>query len=656
MTRVFALAMWLCLAGGPAAWSETATRMAAAMTEMRAGRWVESFDAAGPRGGIVWDVIDWHRLREGFGTANEVERFLERRPDWPGLRLLRRRSEAVMGEEASDQRLLDFYLGTSPMTPEGARSYARALRAIGEEGDASAEIVLAWRTMPMGAGIQALFLRDHAPLLKPHHSARLNRLLWDGHLVSARRMLDLVDAGTRKLAEARIALREQAAGVDRRIEAVPEALQDHPGLAYERFLWRVRKNRTADAIDLLLARSDSAQTLGAPGNWARRRVQLARATMRAGDPQLAYRIASSHHTTPEDGYVHADLEWVSGFLALRFLKDPRAAVTHFQRFDAAVETPISKGRAGYWLGRAQDALGQSAAAQESYQSGARYQTSFYGLLAAERAGVSFDPRLQTPPDPGDWRDAAFMESSVVEAGLALLAAGELDLSERFFTHLVEGLAPEQALQLGRMLIDLEQPHLAVMVSKRAARQGIILYGAYYPLHGLSEMRLPMAAEMSLAIARRESEFDPSVISGAGARGLMQIMPATGRLVARDMGVAAAHDTARLISEPDYNARIGATYLAQLAGELGGNVVMIAAGYNAGPGRPRQWMERFGDPRGRDEEAMVDWIEMIPFNETRNYVMRVTESLPVYRARLGQDPLPMPFTRELLGSTLLPFAP
>ena len=277
-------------------------------------------------------------------------------------------------------------------------------------------------------------------------------------------------------------------------------------------------------------------------------------------------------------------------------------------------------------------------------------------MAAERAGVEFDAGFVSPPDLPPWRDASFMESTVTEAGLALLAAGELDLSERFFTHLVEGLTDDQARQLGRMLVDIDQPHLAVMVSKRAARRGLILYSAYYPLHPLAEMQLPMAPEMSLAIARRESEFDPIVISSVGARGLMQIMPATGEQVAQDMGIGPRHATDRLIAEPDYNARIGATYLAQLAGELGGNVVMMSAGYNAGPSRPRRWVRQNGDPRGRDEVAMVDWIELIPFNETRNYVMRVTESLPVYRARLGNEPLPIPFSRELLDSTLLPFAP
>ena len=194
-----------------------------------------------------------------------------------------------------------------------------------------------------------------------------------------------------------------------------------------------------------------------------------------------------------------------------------------------------------------------------------------------------------------------------------------------------------------------------MIAKRAATEGVVLPAAYYPMHPVADMRLPMAEEMVLAIARRESEFDPVVVSGAGARGLMQVMPATAKLVAQELGILSGHKTPRLTADWQYNAKLGANYLAKLAADFDGNVVMMAAGYNAGPNRPISWMERYGNPL-RGEVDMIDWIETIPFSETRNYVMRVTESLPVYRARLGKPPLPIPFSRELTGSTLAAFAP
>ncbi|TMV15341.1 lytic transglycosylase domain-containing protein [Arenibacterium halophilum] len=647
----------LALGSGPAP-GHASDALARGMDLMRKAEWSAARETAGRDGAVAADVIEWHRLRAGQGTAAEVNAFLARRPDWPGLDWLRRKSEPAIAAAGRDV-VLAFFAGEPPQTPEGVLAHANALIAAGQKGDGEAALVMAWRTMAMGAATQAAYLAGHGALLKPHHAARLDRLLWDSHMESSGRMLPLVSDGERALGEARIALHEQQAGVDGKIAAVPAALQDSPGLAYDRFVWRDRKGRDDDAITLLLERSKSAKMLGEPAAWATRRLNLARSLMRKGDARRAYLVASMHFTTPEAGYVHADLEWLSGFIAMRMLDNPAAAVDHFRRFDAAVDTPISKGRAGYWLGRAHEALGQKEKAAQAYAIGAKFQTSFYGLLAAERAGLPFDSSLQEPPATAPWRDAAFTKSSVLQAGLMMLAADEPDLGERFLTHLVESLDEQAALQLGQMALDLDRPHLAVMIAKRAARAAQVLYGAYYPVHPVGRMDLPMAPEMTLAIARRESEFDPKVVSGAGARGLMQVMPATAKAVAGQLGILSSHDTGRLTSEWRYNAKLGTNYLAKLAGELGGNVVMMSAGYNAGPSRPLRWMAERGDPRSttpKGDDEIVDWIEMIPFNETRNYVMRVTESLPVYRARLGKDPLPIPFSAELTGATLIGYAP
>ncbi len=652
MTRILALILLIsaALSGAPA----LARDLGTALDLMRAEKWDQAAREAGQRHSTARDIIEWHRLRAGLGSARDVMAFLERRQDWPGLAYLRRQNEdAIAG--TGRETILAFYADERPQTAEGALSLGKALIAAGRRGDGEAEIVLAWRTKAMGSAIQKAFLRDFAKLLKPHHTARLDRLLWEDHLVSSKRMLPLVPEGERKLAEARVALQERAPGVDAKIEAVPDRLKGSAGLAYDRFAWRDRKRLQDGAIQMLMERSTSAEKLGEPAKWLRRRRDLARQVMRDKDYERAYQLAAYHFSSPEDGYGYSDCEWLAGYIALQKLHDPELAAVHFQRFLASVETPISIGRGGYWLGRAYAAMGQPDKAHEAYAKGAEYQTSFYGLLAAEQLGRPFDPALVKPADLPDWRQAAFAKSSVTEAGLLLLKAGDLALAERFLTHLVETLPPVQARQLGQMAVELNQPHLAVMISKRAARGGVELEGAYYPLHPVAKRQLPMAEEMTLAIARRESEFDPAVISHAGARGLMQVMPATAKLVATELGILAGHKTSRLTAEWDYNAKLGANYLAGLAGKFRGNVVMMAAGYNAGPHRPTAWMQRYGDPRDGSPD-IVDWIEHIPFNETRNYVMRVTESLPVYRARLGKAPLPVPFSQELRGSTLHAFAP
>lgn len=624
--------------------------LAVAMDALRDGNWAAARIAARGDGQIAQDVIMWHYLRSANGTSAQVEDFLARNGDWPGLPYLRKKSEEAMAK-ASHAAVRAYFQNNAPQTGTGALSLARALIAAGEDGAARAEIVLAWRTLSLSSDERAAFLKDYGALLKPHHTARLDMSIWNGWTQNARALMPLVDEGQQKLAEAKLGLRASAGGVDALIEAVPASLQNDPGLAYQRFAWRMRKGRTADALDLMLERSISAEALGEPNAWAGRRRTIARDLMRKGQSAQAYRVASAHFLT--EGSAYADLEWLSGYLALRHLNAADVAILHFERFAEAVESPISLGRAGYWLGRAYAAEGDTEEAKLAFGVGAQFQTSFYGLLAAEALGAEPDPTLAGTETFPPWRGAAFTQASVFKAAMLLLAADELNLAERFFTHLTESLTRTEVGQLGDLLEELDQPHIQVMVGKRAAQFGMQVPGPYYALHPVADAEHRIPTEMILSIARRESEFDHVVVSGAGARGLMQVMPGTAKEVAGSLGIEFTQ--AKLTTDWPYNATLGSAYLATLSKRFQGNAVMMSAAYNAGPSRPIRWMDQFGDPRG-DAMDVVDWIEMIPFRETRNYVMRVTESLPVYRARLGKPALPVPFSQELVSSTLLARAP
>lgn len=652
MSRILAVLALVFLFAATASAEQRPRPLGWALDAMRSGNWDAAARIAARDGQVAADVIEWHRLRAGRGTLADAQAFLTRRPDWPGEDYLRKQTEdAAIGQ--SDEDILSFFREVSPQTPRGVIAHAAALMRAGEVGEAKANVVLAWRTMPMNATSQALFLAEHDELLKPHHFARLDAMLWQREHDEARQMFDLVSEEEKALAETRIALQRRSGGVNAMIEGLAPKQAADAGLQHDRFEWRIRNGLVDSAKQLLLERSISAEALGQPEAWGNRRRALARGEMRSGDKQRAYQMASQHFL--ENGSHYADLEWLSGYIALRFLNDPEAAYQHFLNHDSAVQSPISQGRAGYWQGRALEALGKEEEAQKAYETGAQYQTSFYGLLAAERAGVAFDETLKGSSPEADWRISPLAGDPLFEAGLLLQASGELSLAERFWTHLAEQLVPEDLELLGQAAIDIEQPHIAVMIGKRAARRGLTIAAPYYALHPLAERDLPMAKEMSLAIARRESEFDPVVQSPVGARGLMQVMPATARDIASDLGIRDLHTTDRLTADPEYNARLGATYLSQMAGRFGGNVVMVSAAYNAGPSRPPRWMRDYGDPRQGDID-IVDWVEMVPFRETQNYIMRVTESLPVYRARLGLDPLPIPFSAELVGDTLKPFSP
>jgi soluble lytic murein transglycosylase len=651
MTRYLTALLLLCAMALPAV-AERPRPLGWAMDALRAGHFDTAEKIALRDGEVAKDVIIWHRLRAAQGSYDQINDFIKRRPDWPGMAYLHRRSEPEVIKQ-NDEQIIAFFEPIPPQTPRGVLAHAKALTAKGLSGPAQVNLVLAWRTMPMNANSQAAFLKDHAALLIPHHDARLDAMVWQREYDEARQMYGVASKEAERAAESRIAFYRRLDSAANIYEKLPASLKATGGVNHARFEWRIRKGRVDDAKDLLLEASKKVDTLGDPAAWGNRRRALARGEMRSGDPTRAYAMASQHFLS--EGSDYADLEWLSGYIALRFLNDPMRAHQHFLNHDSAVDSPISQGRAGYWQGRALEAAGDNDGASAAYRMGANFQTSFYGLLAAERGRIPFPEKLKGAPPATDWRISPLANAPLFEAGLLLQASGEMDLAEQFWTHLAEQLLEPDLELLGQAAIDVGQRHIAVMIGKRAARRGLEIAAPYYALHPAGEADLPMAPEMVLAIARRESEFDPVVQSGVGARGLMQLMPATAREVAQGLGILPQHTTDRLTADPVYNARLGSQYLSELAGRFDGNVVMMSAGYNAGPSRPIRWMKDYGDPREGDV-YIADWVEMVPFRETQNYIMRVTESLPIYRARLGKNPLPVPFYEELTGSTLKAFAP
>ena len=633
--RIFLLALSLCTVAAQVHASPEA--LAAALDALSDRDFAAAETAArGIDDPASRDVVTWMQLRAQNGDFADYEDFLARNPDWPGLPFLRRQGELTIPPNADPDRVIAYFDGHVPQTGTGALRLAAALETRGEDG--TAVLLEAWTTLRMGASEQRTFVQRHGDLLEPYHITRLDMLLWEGHSDRIEGMLPLVPEGWRRLADARDALRQRESGVDARIEAVPEDLRTHPGLAYERMVWRMISGFWDSATDLMEATSTSAEALGRPEAWADRRATLARDVMRDGDFERGYRLAANHFIDPEIDYLgFADLEWLAGYAALR-LDRPGDAVTHFTNFSEVVFSPISVGRAGYWLGRAHEAAGDTSAAATAYEMGAQYQSSFYGQLAAERGGLDVDPTFLGTETYPSWRSHEVITSSVLQAALTLYQAGERDLAERFLTHLAESQDRAGTGTLGDLALDLGDHHIALRIAKRAAQGGHEIMRAYYPVvPALAEADLSAPPALTLSIARRESEFDPIVQSGAGALGLMQVMPRTGRDTAARLDIP--FDQSRLLSDPEYNLVLGAGYLDYLSELYGNNPVLIAAAYNAGPSRANAWIERFGDPRSASVDV-IDWIEAVPFDETRNYIMRVTESLRIYEAQLSGE-LPGP---------------
>ncbi len=410
------------------------------------------------------------------------------------------------------------------------------------------------------------------------------------------------------------------------------------------------RRRWDEAERLLEQITVRPENLGDPGRWSRARLVLARRAAREGRARRAYHLASQHHLTPAVGYDYADAEWVAGWVALRQLGDAQAALGHFTRFEAAVETPISLGRGGYWTGRALEALGRADEARAAYARAAAHQTSFYGQLAAAKIGAPGDPSLAAGDLP-DWRVSPAIRHDDVRMATLLLFAGEEALAFQSFSHLGRTMPGAGAIAaLGRLAIELDRPHYAVRIAKNAARRGMVILPAYYPLHDLAAYATEVEPALAMAVARQETELNPEAVSPAGARGLMQLMPATAQRVAGWIGEA--YSAPRLTEDWRYNARLGQRYLARRIGQFGGSYVLAAAAYNAGAHRVDEWLVEIGDPRrpGATVEDMIDWTEMIPFSETRNYVQRVIEALYVYRSRLSGAAGPMTVEADLMRGT------
>jgi soluble lytic murein transglycosylase len=616
-----------------------------ALAEGEVGEWANADRIAGRIGSDAGEaVVRWARLRSGIGTWEDYRDFLSQHPEWPDLETVRAKAEAMMPEDLSGPKVVAFFRDEAPRTGTGTLRLADALADAGLEAEADAAIVRGWREAWINLSEQAAILARYGAALAPHHLARLDRLLWQGRSSEVHNMLPLVDPDWQALARARLAIRNDLDGSSLLIRAVPLGLRDDPGLAYERYLYRVSKGRWDDAEQYLLEKSVSAAALGDPDLWMPRRANLARQALRRGDVEPAYRLAANNFGTA--GAAFADAEWLAGYIALTDLDDPERAVQHFLRFRDAVSSPISRGRAGYWLGRAYERAGDPGAALAAYSFGAEYQTSFYGQLAAERSGVAADVMLAVRDDPVQLRARPILASAVVQAARLLDLAGEKGLATRFLRQAATGRAAADRAALAELAVELGKPQLGIRIAKDAALEGVVMPSQYYPLHAIADQVWSVPTEFALAVARQESEMNPAAASPAGARGLMQLMPGTAELMAGVVGVP--YSPVRLLRDPIYNAQLGTAYLARMLERYDGSYLLATAAYNAGPGRVNQWLLANGDPRRPDVDA-VDWIENIPFSETRDYVQRVLEALHVYRARLAGEAVPLRLAADLSRS-------
>ena len=590
-------------------------------------------------------VVQWMRYLEadGGGTFTEIATFIETHQDWPLPVTLKVRAETAMEPDLPPEEVLDWFERFPAVSGQGMMRLAQAHYSLGQADAATAWAVRAWTTTRLGLSSETELLKTFGRVLSlADHTARLDDQIWDGNAGGARRVLSHVDDDTAAVARARIALMSRLGGVDAAIAAVPEPLLADPGLVFERVRWRRRAGNTDDAIALL---KSAPLNLGRAGPWWTERNILVRRSLGLGNVTVAYQLARDHGQSSRANIAAA--EWLAGWIALTLLEDPKIAYQHFTREHAAVRFPVSLARGAYWAARAADAMNQDAIAHSWYTEAARYQTTYYGQLAAEALGSGFagrfQPRLSLPNDPvptqGDIDQ--FSAWALVPIAQMLAQVGERNRIGPFILILSDAArTPGERQLVAALAVTLGRSDLGVSVAKRAIQGGLVLSTASYPQpNAASELELALV----LSVARQESEFNENAVSSAGARGLMQLMPATARAVANAEQMPFDRD--RLTGDLAYNLALGSAHLADLVAQFNGSYVLAVAAYNAGASRVQGWIGEYGDPRSREVDV-INWIETIPFPETRNYVQRVLENLQVYRSVLAGRSTPITLRADL----------
>nr|ADI20170.1 soluble lytic murein transglycosylase and related regulatory proteins (some contain lysm/invasin domains) [uncultured alpha proteobacterium EB080_L06A09] len=589
---------------------------------------------------IAKKILKWAMLRSGHGDWKEYQNFLNDNPQWPGLKKLKKQAEIKIPENSNPQDILNFFGKQNPDTGFGALKLIKALIATNKRNRANKILYYSWSNLSLSLDEQKEFLSNEL-LTEFHHEDRINNLLWRGEVKGAKSILHLTSSQMQKLIKARIGLQIGASNVDQLIASVPNIYKDEPGLAFDRFQWRIRKNRWDDAENLLIDRTQISSSLGRPEKWAKRRRGFARRAMRANQPKLAYYLASNHQLTA--GANYADLEWLSGYISLVYLDAPDQSLKHFENFNLVVSSQISKARAGYWLGKVNEKYGHLEQAAKDYKVSANFQMTYYGQLSSERLKLNNNQSFVNDESIFSWRTASFVDDSVFQAAVLLLKAEKFVMMRWFMTHMAETLDRDGLMRLSNYAHEKNVHFVEIGIAKEAAKRGIILPKAYFPINEIPTYSNNLPPEVILSIARRESELNMNAISPAGAVGLMQILPSTAKQMSKELGIKFSYK--KLKSDAKYNVKLGSAYLSKLIDIYEGSYLLAFAAYNAGPRKVNEWIKLYGDPRD-SLVSVINWVEHIPYKETRNYVMRVSESLHVYRIRINGSTPSISLTKDL----------
>jgi soluble lytic murein transglycosylase len=608
---------------------------------------------------VARKLIDWAALRVGFGAPSDYARFLTENPNWPDADLLRRRMEQALFKAGGELSWIETtFQRWPPVSSVGLAAQASARLAVGDEAAAAKFAREAWCLLDLPGSYENDFLTRLGRFLSvDDHKCRLERLLVahvrdrSGRAARASRMRPIIA----KLPEAeqikytaRLSMFLGQAAAPSFLKKVPvnSRVGDH-GFAFQHAVWLRHRGQHQAAWRVLggVAAGDNS-LVNRDAWWTERRIQALNA-IKGRNFQTAYDLVAG--AEPDDVNEAKDHAFFTGWIALTYLRDPKRAIDHFERMQKLADGPLSLSMAEYWLGATNRRLHRTKAAREHFGAAARIRDTFHGLLAREQLGSAAAPyELPAPPMPTATDVEPFKQSELLRAAVLMqrLELDRLQYTLRFFAHIGRSLeTPGQYVVMAQLARELGDGQLEVRFGKRGIAAGHSLYLYAYPvdlLPAYPPLREPVEPALILSIARQESEFNTEIVSRAGARGVLQVMPITARHICRQYKIPCKIE--ELLRDPVYNARVASAYIADRQDDFSGSYILTLTGYNAGPGRTRQWLRTLGDPRS-DTVQPLDWIYRIPFEETRLYVQKVLSNVQVYRARLGKTQ-PLRLVRDM----------
>ncbi|HSS13991.1 MAG TPA: lytic transglycosylase domain-containing protein [Rhizomicrobium sp.] len=615
------------------------------------GDWIAARNLASQgQSGLARRLLEWRYAmdKNSGATFAEIDAVIKdtdtkiSAATWPLRGTLQARAEAQITPELPAATVAAWFAARPPNSSIGKIRLGEALIATGEKARGAALIRTGWAEGSFDSETEKTILQNDAASLTPESDrARLDALIWRGEISAARRQVARVDAATADIANARIAL--NSSGLPK-AQAGVEKLRDStdPNLLFDWSHALRMADRDREAHEMLLKVPAAPMIKDHAARWWAEINIQDRDALTGGDPRLALDLAEHAGLTAGDQY--AEQQFLAGFIALRFLKQPAPALAAFQRLDASVARPISKSRAQYWQGRAYEALGDTGSALAHYRQAALYPETFYGQIAL--AHIDPNPVLHLSDTPVEAAGAGELDGDPLMPQIKILAElGQAASLRQFVERDTEVYSsPRHIKRLMLLLTDWGYPEIAVRLAKGLSYTGTLMPAFTHPLIALPPYPGPGSAPdpaLVLGLIRQETEFDAYAVSNAGARGLMQMMPASAKLAAKQAGLPYRPDA--LLTDTRYNMQLGMTEYRGHLERYEGSWVLAIAAYNAGPANARKWLAANGDPRAGDP---LDWIERIPFGETRNYVQRVLENAQVYRARLAGKDAPLRILENL----------